>query len=294
MDQLDKELDLAAMDASGLRRLSRPLQGLGWYAQEVYDRLFEDTKGRSCLKMDRDLYLDLTPVPPVHHFIESPDYNFKDSDEGVLDAFVTLADATDEQILAFAQRYGALEMCEHGFPPLWHVPSWGRKGPNLAYKEWCLDSNIVLQPTELYRQHAREARALLRVASFLHQKKRVPDEDWQILKESRTADLPDDHEVRRRIEHVVAKWVFWGNVEPALLWEDGRTDIVLQGAGLWGALARQLAFAIARIDRWALCHGCGKVYVPKRKPATGRRTWCLEKSCKIASRRRAQRDYRAR
>ena len=185
-------------------------------------------------------------------------------------------------------------MCEHGIPPRWDVLSAGRTGPNSWQKEWCLDSNIVMQPTALYRQYAREVRAIIHIASFLHRKKRISDEDWQTLNSAGTAGSPDDHEVRRHIELLVAKWVFWGDLRPALLWEEGRTDIGLQGDGLWGALARQLVFAIAGVDRWALCHGCGEVYVPKRKPATGRRMWCPKKSCQRASLQRAQRDYQAR
>ena len=141
VDQLGIDLQLAGMNAAGLRRLSRPLQGLGWYPQEVWDDLFEDADGKSCLKMVRDLNLDLTPVP-----LGDPLGGDRriESDEGVLDAFVKLADATDKQILSFAQKYGALEMCEHGIPPRWDVLWAGRTGPNSWQKEWCLDSNIVL------------------------------------------------------------------------------------------------------------------------------------------------------
>jgi predicted RNA-binding Zn-ribbon protein involved in translation (DUF1610 family) len=43
---------------------------------------------------------------------------------------------------------------------------------------------------------------------------------------------------------------------------------------LSGALALQLAFAVASSEGVTTCFACGRFYTPSRRPAAGRRSFC--------------------
>ena len=285
---LEIRLDLGGMSAEGKRPLSRPLQEEQWSAPKVHRRIYENEEGQECLR------IRLTGGGGL--FANMPQHTGRRSDQGVLDSFVRLADAQPNQIHRFALRFGALEFCVHG-EPLGHRPFLlGPLGGTGTAPCWRPTSE---QPVELYRDYAREARAVLRAASAVHQKKPVQSEDWKILWVDRmpqraAKEMQNPASVRFAIEGRVNDWLSWGSVAPRLHWEGDLVDVRLSGRGLWGALARQLTFTVARVKGLAMCHGCGKAYIPSRKPATGSDTWCPGEECQKAARRQAQREYRQR
>lgn len=285
------QLDLAEMSAPGRHHLTRPLQEGSWFVREVHKRLYLDRQKRHCLRMK------LVRFKAGGRWLRGPPNNKRvRSDTRVLDAFVALSDATDTQVLRFARRFGALEMCKHGMSFLGHVVSvWEPRSGQVRVITEC-HVRMELQPTDVYRKYAREIRALLRVAASLHRGRQIHRDDWQVLKGTDEAkQVPDADAAREAVEIWVGNWLSQGRVQPTLGWNpETGADIKLWGFGLWGAIARQLAFAVARIDRWAICHGCGEVFVPTRKPRSGSRIWCSKRECKRAARRRAQRAYKRR
>ncbi len=284
---LKAQLDLGGMSAKERRRLSRPLQEGQWSAPRVHERIYKNEKGQECLR------IRLAGGEGV--FANMPEHSGPQTDRGVLDSFVRLADAQPNQIHRFALRFGALEFCIHGLP-LGHKPLTAPLDGTGAAHCW---TPMTEQPVELYRDYARKARAVLRGASAAHQKKPVQSEDWKILwvdhvPRHAAKETPISWRIRAAIQRCVNEWLSWGSVAPRVYWEGDRVDVLLGGRGLWGALARQLTFAVARVKRLAICNGCGKAYIPSRNPATGTLTWCDEEECQKASRRRTQREYRQR
>ena len=106
---------------------------------------------------------------------------------------------------------------------------------------------------------------------------------------------PTGTEMWQQIEEQLAWWVKAGAVTPRFTLDRQRGPrVILAGRGLWGAVARQLIFAVARVQGLQICHACGEAYTPKRKPRAGERTWCRKDACRQEAKRQAQRDYRAR
>jgi hypothetical protein len=152
---------------------------------------------------------------------------------------------------------------------------------------------LELQPTDHYRRYAAKARALLNVASLLH-RRRIPESADFADFEWTPAGPIGAESARHATQYEILSWLDWGRVRPAVIWHQADATVQLSGDGLWGALARQLAFAVTRTERWALCGGCGELFVPTRKPREGNRSWCAKAACKLESVRRAQREYRQR
>jgi len=208
---------------------------------------------------------------------------------GLLDEFGALAEASDDAILRFAQRWGLLSLCEHELPDT-HNP--GRYGCRPSERE----------SLAVWRHFSRAAGAIVSIAAALHQGEDPRPQDWAAVYERSGQDAPwwdsgadfDAHP----LSLVVNEWLVLGDVRPALRWRAGSDpEIFLQpgsGTSLFGAIARELAFVVSRVDGLAVCSGCGAGFVPKRRPAAGRRSWCP--ACKGAGKDRlkAKQEYRRR
>jgi hypothetical protein len=289
-------IGFAEMDSSDPRNpLTRPIREGRWFVREVEDRLYDDQAGRKCVR------LVLVNYRAGRARLRGPPNQRTRGDHGVLDAFVGLADASDTKVLAFARRYSALELCEHGAPWIWHT----------SPEKPC--ARLEFQPTALYRRYAATASELLRVASLLHRGKTPKTGDYAAFEwlgdyaafKKRLGDYaafewPADSATLakeaaiERVEWELSRWLDWGDVSPRLDWDSSGAHLQLRGNGLWGALARQLTFAVARVERWAFCHGCGGFYVPSRKPREGEQNWCEKPECKHESKRHAGRAYKRR
>lgn len=273
---LRTNVQLAKMESSApAAPLSRALREGRWFLREVHDRLYRDEQDFACLRLrmvTSGVGTELLRLPPNDRLANN--------DRGVLDGFVGLARATDKQVLRFARRFGALELCAHGLPFVWHVTHLTR-----AQCE-----RLELQQTDLYRRYAAKARAVLNVASLLH-RQRVPGAaDFASFEWTPTGVISAET-ARRAIEIEIRCWLLWGRVRPVVTWQHGDATVKLSGDGLWGALARQLAFAVTRTERWALCAGCGELFLPTRRPREGNRSWCSKSTCKHESLKRAKREY---
>ena len=53
-----------------------------------------------------------------------------------------------------------------------------------------------------------------------------------------------------------------------------RTQIRIGGGGVLALVARDLAFTVAKADGLAVCTGCGRGYIPRRRPRQGESNWC--------------------
>lgn len=242
----------------------------------------------------------------------------------LLQDFVGLADAPDEKILCYAQKWGALGLCEHDEPAShnWSVPPLGaRRG--------CWVPTLLggggKEPLAAWRRFAKEARTVLDLAAQLHTRHWGKREDWRQLPSATTAALAlqiaktGDHHLLRGEGHLTSweevqqitglgrdaateqdvlasvtdDWLRLGNVRPVFRWKKGNSAIELEGDGLFGALAVQLAFAVCAGDSFAICSECGGAYIPTRKPRSDQRRFCPDCGAK-AARKHGARAARAR
>jgi hypothetical protein len=85
------------------------------------------------------------------------------------------------------------------------------------------------------------------------------------------------------VSYAVNCWLDWGRARPQIDWDGPTPTIELTTGGsfmpmyadrLSGALALQLAFAVASSEGVTTCFACGRFYTPTRRPAAGRRSFC--------------------
>jgi hypothetical protein len=217
----------------------------------------------------------------------------------MLEDFVALATATPKRIARFAQKWGMLSICQHGWPCSHNsssVPNGSRGcGPLTT------TANDYWEPIGSWHRYSRQAAALLRVAGRLISNKRPGrPEDWSIILESNprailwTPNLVMD---RIYLVEIVNEWLRMGNVRLALDWPTVKAKPLLRplGSGLFGALAMQLALAVGGVDSIATCDGCGRDYKPhKRRPKSGQRKFCRRCRRDRVPQKRALSDYRSR
>ena len=225
--------------------------------------------------------------------------------------------------MKFANKFGVLQLCEHG------VPYVHNANPHIT---GTCDSRQPsgLEPVSLWRMYARLARAIIKVVADLHDvekpdipfllgdkkgleyySKRISDwEDidgaWVFLSKSwNRKDVPADFfkgffrdpcGEAHNLAETINVWLEFCGVRPTFAWdllEKPRPEIRLTGGAVLGTVIRQLAFACARVDGLAICSGCGKPFVPERRPRARQRCWCPE--CRgTADVGLAMRDYRKR
>jgi len=246
----------------------------------------------------------------------------------LLDEFVRLVSKSSETILKFAKRYGPLLLCEKHNWPATHatatycesenrtdeneghhagheslVPLVGmspEEARRRAFRDGCQlrltdDGHSWWEPIEGWRHYSREARALLRVATNVRNKKLVPLDEWKILLTGKTdnkfdpARVPSHASARDAVVYSVNEWLDLGRVGPVLAWWTAAPEVTFGRRSLFSALALQLMATIGR-HGLATCDACGRPYFVRRRPARGRRNFCDDKACKREAWRLAKRD----
>jgi hypothetical protein len=231
----------------------------------------------------------------------------------MLRAFVKLADAPPERILAFARRWGPLGICRHKLPAA-HLLDCEPLG-------W--DGGGGWEPLERWRHYAARAQAALLVAHWLRAggKGDVPgfgalvrDMAKVLLAAGRFGPKP---RIRppdwwALITGVVNEWIEVGGVRPRLLLSGDMPDIARASAArprlvltptwrfpvpefsLFGALGMQLAFAVSGERGIAPCSVCGTMFEPGRQLRPDESHYCDDCRASGAPQRAASAAYRAR
>lgn len=194
--------------------------------------------------------------------------------------FVNLSEASDEKILAFAERWGPLEFFR------------AKKG----------------EPCDEWRRLATVAGAVLRISQRHYDGERGRAEDWQILYRMSESNIPiliaaweirfgrgGKRDLERKklgqmwwssirhhglrlekvlIQIIVNEWLERGQVCPALI-GTARYQIILRAEGLFGSLAVQLLELLGR-GAISACSGCHKFYFPTIAPKAGQDRYCFK------------------
>jgi len=226
---------------------------------------------------------------------------------GLLDAFVSLAKASDEKILSYANRWGPLALCEKHKLPLTHPPVNGidycgkLHARSITYRD--LNGNRATgkapsEPLESWRNYAAGAKALLNLAASLHLGEPGQLEDWRTLGET---EQPTGITTKVRREN--ARWIFSQTVQTWLRnagirvvyqWLGETPELTIGGQWLFGALSLQLAMAVGQSGGLATCTACSIFYTPSRRPRSGQRHYCASCREQKIPVRDAARTYRDR
>jgi hypothetical protein len=192
----------------------------------------------------------------------------------LLPEFVRLRNGSTDQIVVFAAKYGALGLCGHGLPK-YHT---NRRETS----ERSLDACMF--PSAGYEADAESI------------------VDW-ILYASRAAELLElslrPFEALDILEQgalwTVNGWLRLAFIHPRLARSNGQFAVELGNGTLFGAIVVQLMYVIAGGGTGLVCcAGCRTWFSPKRRPATGKRSFCESKDCKMEAQRFASYDYRTR
>ncbi|HUG00891.1 MAG TPA: hypothetical protein VML95_03450 [Longimicrobiales bacterium] len=219
---------------------------------------------------------------------------------GVLRAFCALAEADAKAFLRFAKRYGPLELCEEHELPVGHSPyaaslhTPGAAEPCFAPRAQASpdEPHWRFVPVEVWRRYARDVQGALSLAAAHHNGRIGPRDDWNQLLRWLEIDvtpkwLGDLADERFFLAFIVDRWVDLSGLRPTLSWTDKRPEIGLGSGELFGAVLRELIFAIGRVHGLKVCAGCGEPFI-----AQYRRKWCARCGKKAAD-RAAQRRRRA-
>lgn len=228
----------------------------------------------------------------------------------ILERFLRLATATDQQIHRFASNFGALlifDRFEKGKMP---------------------GELVIVESCEMWRYFAASMRSLLRIASCFHTNCRPDPVDWEqigdhpaslVAEEKKIRDprspssfggeeawTVNTHFVRKGADRDRKMWarllntlLDLGRVRPWLVWEgvgsSARPKLLFSGPSLLSYLALELCLRASKHDAFAVCSYCNRQYAPMRRaPKAGQRNFCAD--CRVSGVpiRLAQRSRRER
>ena len=251
-------------------------------------------KGRLCYNGQAFTFVPTSAEIPVDFkLVKNPGLR-------VLTDFVVLTDASDEDIEVYAQKWGVLGICTHGFPPTscpraaykeeWH----GRFCPPEGYPWGCSE------PLAIWRAMSRWALALLNAIALLKRKQPLAPDDWAVLTghgklASQVPDAMSRLEQWKFVGQALSAWLEIISFRPGLrIVQHERAEFGLSisrhdFSQLLAVLGLELLFQVTGAKRLLTCSGCGDPYIPERLPTRGERTYC--NSCGT---RTARRDAAAR
>lgn len=197
--------------------------------------------------------------------------------------FARLSDpkSGDDRILAFAKKWGVLEICYHGLPYSHnHLQEYFLPHDYCKPLRYSDGDRKYYEPIQRWRFFARQARALLSVAARLRQGKPGLKEDWKVIFNWKPEEIgaPKFHGEecdidRQLIVYLVNRWLALGNVRPVLR-RDGERVFVTFDTNLFGVLASQLMMAVSGTKGLSSCSACGMPYAPTRQPKSNQRNYC--------------------
>jgi hypothetical protein len=187
--------------------------------------------------------------------------------EGMMEGFVRLANASDEQIAAYARRWGSLHINPPDYPY-----------SNMRPEEWGGFERILYGPNEPlshWRASAQNVHAILLQASQLDEVcQRSKLATPKLLQNSLVTDL--SREVQAQVNGLL-----FAQIYPQLEWRGDRWAIRMHIQNLGGAIFLQLMMMVARAEGLALCHSCGQPFETNGK----RKKYC--ENCGLAAAQRS-------
>jgi hypothetical protein len=228
--------------------------------------------------------------------------------------FVSLWEGTPQDIVAFAKKWGMLNVREDG--SFWFLAG-GRT----------IDSEFFSEPIETWQYFSQRAYAVLSLAAALRGGRTGGAEDWSKLS-SLTRRLAKEHRIRlgNGLFEILADRGFAGwaskptETQRRFLWVELNLWMRLTGVGLvlggdvkqmklqlqinydgglLAAIALQLALTVSGSESPSRCSGCGHLYVrTKKSPKPGEANFCetcgRDEAVRQADKRRRDKVQKAR
>jgi len=218
-------------------------------------------------------------------------------DREFLEKFLQLAEAPAEKILAYARKWGVLEICEHNLPTSHQPGAFPSDSEIPGCRPLRTEDGSWWEPLDAWRRLARRLQGLLNVASGAYKGQASQRSDWKSIVPDEPEEQRNDNTVRSD-RFSVAYYLNWevrlARVRLRCIWEGEVPVIKVGGDGLYAALVVQTIFAVNRSEGIATCTTCGSVYAPKRQPNPNRQRYCDTCRKTGAPERAASRAYRAR
>lgn len=252
---------------------------------------------------------------------------------GLVERFAKLADASDDQIAAFAITWGLLLYKADRRGSCDPECSTCRLAGGRVERGWVPAHGS--EPLWLWRAVASDVAAILAVAAHVHQDRQVPAARWEALKLAHVVPgagrglvmgMPPEPPLslpawagragaRRQMSYrmvpgvvvesdcatagdALAQYVTtllgWQPPTVVTWWEPDGGRMDIRPTGLLSALALQLGAAVVKRHGLAVCDGCGAGFTPARKPAASRRTFCATCRDGRVPQRLAERAYSSR
>lgn len=212
---------------------------------------------------------------------------------GMLQNFLGLSEATDEQIYQYGKKWGALGVGSDGWP---------------AKEIGAAGTTVYREPTEGWRRVAARFLAAINLEAAFVKANSGAEADWMAFDDPAGRYDPVITPIppwklgvtlaRTELSAAIREMVHRYQVAPRFWWNkksnEWQLDLDAFGvSNLPGLLVIQLLIVIADKDGYALCSSCHKSYIPARRPDPTRRNYCT--ACRShASQRDAARDYRQR
>ncbi len=220
-------------------------------------------------------------------------------EERLLTEFMSLAHLSQTKVVAFAKKYGVLELCRHDLPAS-HIPR--RMWADLAEDEtsacWPVrhlgTGGVTREKLSTWIRLATQAEATHRIAGLLTDYKSVPEENWTSIRgllpqgmvntpgELRSQGFEPreftEAQQQRVLMMALQRWLDLGDVGFRVSWEKGSPSFTYGGTGLAGAIAIQLGLTCTRTFGFLICSNakCSLPYSAKRGPKPGEANYCLE------------------
>ena len=258
----------------------------------------------SDVRLDDDHHLHYGPA----RSIDGPflaEGETRTANRSLLESFTRLrSDSDGSRVLAFAQKFGVLELCSRHDLPMSHWPARLRRfagdegrcrpvgGPLAEEAQW-------REPIRRWRELADEADAILRIGYQVAspRPRPAPFELWERVDTStwlsfdlvrggtspvtQTEIMPINGGAkaavgaqRRLLALIISGWLRVGDVRLSMSWEGQQPSLPQGGHSLFGAVAMQMAVAVTGRDALAVCSHCGLRYSPKRQPDPDKPHYC--------------------
>lgn len=257
--------------------------------------------------------------------VRLPDWKWVEPPPGLLARFTRLADASGEQIVAFAERYGVLGACEHGepaphahCPPVFAPDEFGRppaRGSEHQPGTWFGESPAI------WGHWARRLGAAAEIADLVRQERLPNDVLWKRLdygdppvKIVWRGNAPFQgvrslDEARVILEEYLAEFALSAGFRPKFNANSGSVHVApahgtymgrRKAHWIWAEGALFPALVVALLNQHlgsectAVCSECDEPYdlaTGQRRPRSDRRNFCSD-DCRDEARR--ERDRRRR
>jgi transposase-like protein len=232
-------------------------------------------------------------------------------DANLLTDFLRAAEGQEKHVLSFAGEWGplSLPLDPRTLDTLSRPEYWPLPGQSI-HCEW--PEGGYRETIEVWRSHARRAVSLLHIASALHQGDFGEQEDWDRVYPAFAGEKlvwarVDEEQMTphwkahylalewARVRDAINQWLETTAVRPKLfIAAPSGQHVAVGGNGVLGAVGAQILYAVCRTHGMESCSACGVLYLPRRKPAVGRRRYCPTCESGGAAARDATRAYKQR